>query len=444
MSQLDSFVSAIDEIAKNNHGKPLDTDSARAVVSEINNFLFVSDESNTRFTKGAEDGKSEPFFSRYHEYWEANFEDLLNIEVDERQCMQVAEALHEAFVRNPADFNKINELFSIEDLADGDKWLIRFLTANQDFKKPLDYVAIAKKWKDDPGRYKIDDIRKDPSGFLHDLGLSTNSQLEKRIPFITNACDFLISKADESLWTNPQKLLDTVFQNDVLVFKNELLGWGGAGYGNKKADMLIRDMVVSGIWANAKNIDKVDVASDFNTMKIALRTGIVKTSMTLLSSFMDIFSYQYMEMDRTCAMAWRNVWELWVKKYPADRQVLCSPCKMDYFIYGCIGHNQCRDSWYKYGCPNGHIVWSKSSNLKKCSICKNGGIRSDVNRIFKGPSCVCPDAPFLGMNACPFNEICTMNGTQLLMPPSSISIEGATGWKKSHSYQNRGGGGPMA
>ena len=73
--------------------------------------------------------------------------------------------------------------------------------------------------------------------------------------------------------------------NDILKVRNLLINNKGSGYGNKKADMFLRDMVVLGVWENPKNFDKIDVASDINTIRVALRTGILKTEILLLSSF---------------------------------------------------------------------------------------------------------------------------------------------------------------
>ena len=45
--------------------------------------------------------------------------------------------------------------------------------------------------------------------------------------------------------------------------------------------MFLRDMVVLGVWKDVKGFDKIDVASDINTIKVALRTGIIKTQIPL-------------------------------------------------------------------------------------------------------------------------------------------------------------------
>jgi len=58
----------------------------------------------------------------------------------------------------------------------------------------------------------------------------------------------------------------------------------------KKADMFMRDMQELGVW-ELKQFEEVSVASDMNTMRIALRVGIVRVRIPLLSSFLDVFCY---------------------------------------------------------------------------------------------------------------------------------------------------------
>lgn len=106
--------------------------------------------------------------------------------------------------------------------------------------------------------------------------------------------------------------------------------------------MFLRDMVVLGVWKNVDNFDKIDVASDVNTIKVALRTGIISTAIPLVSSFLDIFCHQYSYIDKMNALAWRRVWEIWQSKYPLE--TISSPCLMDYFVYGVIGKQFCKSS----------------------------------------------------------------------------------------------------
>ena len=112
--------------------------------------------------------------------------------------------------------------------------------------------------------------------------------------------------------------------------------------------MFVRDMVVLEIWNEVKGFEKIDVASDVNTIKVALRTGILKTAIPLVSSFLDIFCYQYGYIDEMNANAWRRVWEIWKKTYPEE--CISSPCLMDYFVYKVVGKQFCKESLSIYKC----------------------------------------------------------------------------------------------
>ena len=66
----------------------------------------------------------------------------------------------------------------------------------------------------------------------------------------------------------------------------------------------------------------INVASDVNTIKVALRTGILKTAIPLVSSFLDIFCNQYSYIDDMNAEAWRRVWEIFVKNIQSKEKIL--------------------------------------------------------------------------------------------------------------------------
>ena len=64
-----------------------------------------------------------------------------------------------------------------------------------------------------------------------------------------------------------------------------------------------------GVWKDIFGFEKIDVASNVNTIKIALRTGILTTAIPLESDFFDIFCNQYEYFDNLNTKAWRKVWE---------------------------------------------------------------------------------------------------------------------------------------
>lgn len=75
--------------------------------------------------------------------------------------------------------------------------------------------------------------------------------------------------------------------------------------------MFLRDMLDWEVWKNSTNVSCLNVASDSNTMRIALRTGLLEASFPLLASYLDIFSYQYGLIDELTQKSWRRVWEKW-------------------------------------------------------------------------------------------------------------------------------------
>lgn len=220
--------------------------------------------------------------------------------------------------------------------------------------------------------------------------------------------------------------------------------------------MFIRDMVVLGIWKDVSGFDEIDVASDINTIKVALRTGIISTAIPLVSSFLDIFCHQYAYIDEMNARAWRKVWEIWVKNYP--NETIGSPCLIDYFVYGVVGKQFCKEILVYFECEqHGHNFYWHSANNKTCQICfKEGRGRFPAKAIKKMMPCLLDEGSIAikknkyamslpegeTIEQCPFKNIC--GKTKKLMPPKSISILGQTGWTTAYTEKDAGGGGLMA
>ena len=197
--------------------------------------------------------------------------------------------------------------------------------------------------------------------------MGTLSQNDKRINYAKNISGFLLAHD-----CSPYEIINK-YNRDVYSLRNAMIACN-AGYGNKKADMFIRDMVVLGIWMNVTGFENINVASDINTIKIALRTGIIKTEIPLVSSFLDIFCYQYSYIDDMNAKAWRRVWEIWNNKYPNEQ--IASPCLLDYFVYNVVGRQFCKESLSIFKGDNcGHIFRWHSGQNKTCQVCHAQGVK---------------------------------------------------------------------
>lgn len=442
MQALSQFGNSIKSIMESK--LVLDISGAREIVRIINDFLYTTHEGIGSIEVL---GQTFDYFSEFHKFWHENYSEILDCKIDDDACEKVADALHTIYVITEG--KAFSEIWDKCNLSDGDVCRVRLFTANQDFRGSLEFAPLAKKFNDDPAIFDEENIIADPDGFIADIGLSNKSQTDKRKKYASAIATFI--KQHNCV---PVDIIHA-FNNDVSKFREALVGCN-AGYGYKKADMFIRDMVVHRIWNNTKGFEAIDVASDVNTMKVALRTGILTTAIPLISSFLDIFCYQYGYIEQQNALAWRRVWEIWKDKYPLES--LKSPSLLDFFVYKVVGKDFCKENLAIFQCDEyGHIFKWHSGKNKTCQICHNAG-RKRIKAHLIGKMCPCNDpeggifirqtgfAKSLPLgtefNECPFITICSEHKN--LLPPKSISIMGATGWETAYTKTGDGGGGLMA
>lgn len=445
MDELSAFCIELKKIIGDSSS--LSIERAREVVKSINEFLYTNyPDIGTTWELANE----YQYFSDFHKYWEKNYKTILNPTIDYNNCEKAADALHFIYLKTKG--KAFTQVWDTYGLPKEDICRIRFLTANQDFRGSRDFSELAELFKIDNTIFDEEKIFHDPDEFIKQLKIPRLSQNDKRISYSKKIAKFLLEKK-----TTPFQLI-SFFGNDIGKLRNALISCQGAGYGNKKTDMFIRDMVVLGIWTNVTGFEKIDVASDVNTIKVALRTGILKTSIPLVSSFLDIFCYQYGYIDEMNALAWRKVWEKWKEKYPSE--CILSPCLMDYFVYNVVGKQFCRESLAIFKCNSKkHIFKWHSSKNKTCQICYyNGekGIKATcIDRIYPcndvdGKIAILKSAFVENLNPdekieeCPFKKLCDNNGFKNLQPPKSISILGQTGWTSAYTEKGNGGGGLMS
>lgn len=443
MDTLSKFYQELTQISHGNHD--LTIEEARKVVKLLNEFLYCINPTETSRVEAL--GQIWKYISDFHKYWEENHEEILDCIVDEVKCEEVAEALHNVYILT--DGKAFTQIYDKCGLTNEQVCQIRMLTANQDFRGARVFSELAAIYKDDPSSFDPNFIADNPASFINKLELSNLSQSDKRNTYAENIAKFILSHG-----CTPYELIGQ-YDNNIYNFRNALINCVSAGYGNKKADMLVRDMYVLGIWTDINNFDKIDVASDVNTIKVALRTGILKTAIPLVSSFLDIFCHQYAYIDKMNAIAWRKVWEIWTAKYPSES--LESPCLMDYFVYRVVGRQFCKENLYMYECENGHrFAWHSPRN-SKCQVCfaeEHKHVLAELKLRLMPCSSDEGEIAILQteyvkslpkdkkLKQCPFKEICNEN--KKLMPPKSISILGQTGWTTAYTEIGIGGGGLMA
>ncbi len=442
MDELEIFVRDLKNIAYN----VSDIGTAREVISKINEFLYNTHEDIGTVTAL---GESFTYLSEFHKYWHKNYKDILGLKVETGACEAVAKALHEVYIRtNGRAFKEIYDTFGLKD---EEICLVRLLTANQDFRGSRSFKELADIYISDPSVFDIKEVYNSPENFIKDIDATSLSQTDKRTMYAKNIAKFLLDEGVE-----PFRLIDK-YNGDLVALRNALIENENAGYGNKKADMFIRDMVVLNVWKKYKNFDKINVASDVNTIRVALRTGILHSEIPLLSSFMDIFCYQYSYVDEMNAKAWYEVWRIWNELYPTE--TIESPCMLDYFIYNVVGKQFCKDILCLFKCENGHSFYWHSARNKTCQVCYDTVHKKTKATLVKKLLPCESNKGYLAIeksdfvrscmaqpnySQCPFKEICEQYGNKKLMPPKSISIKGQTGWTSAYSSKETGGGGLMA
>ncbi len=444
MTELDILIQKLKVIAKDN--TKLTVKQERSIVKELNDFFFASHVDLGTINCLGRDFK---YFSDFHKYWHKHHKKILNVSICDENCEKVADALHGVFLQTNG--KAFTEVYDTCGLTSEEACRIRLLTANQDFNGSRSFFDLAQKYKKDPSSFDIQKINEDPDAFIKTISVTKLSQTDKRANFAKKITQFLIDHHSE-----PYNIIDR-FDRDVFAFRTALIDYDGAGYGNKKADMFIRDMIVLGIWKKVRGFEKIDVASDVNTIKIALKSGILLCAIPLVSSFIDIFSYQYGLIDLMSAKAWRRVWEIWSEKYPDEH--IASPCLLDYFVYNVLGRQFCRERLCYFVCENGHKFANDGARSKYCPICLQEKrikvptkllsrnlpcINSDGEMIIKNTDFVTSKIIKPALTQCPLKAICDAYGKKNLMAPKSISILGQTGWDSAYSEKGNGGGGLMA
>lgn len=442
MQEFISFCNSIKKIVELH--PQMDIEGARKVVCAINEYLYTTHAQIGTIEKL---GTTFDYFSDFHKFWHNHHEDILGCTIDEVNCERVADALHGVY--SATDGEAFSTVWDTCGLTNEQVCRIRFLTANQDFRGSRNFSDLARVFESDNTIFDENNIKEDPQDFLRSIEVGGLSQNDKRINYAKNISEFLLAHN-----CSPFEIIDK-YNRDIFALRNAMIDCN-AGYGYKKADMFVRDMVVLGIWKDITGFENINVASDVNTIKVALRTGIIKTEIPLVSSFLDIFCYQYGYIDNMNAQAWRKVWEIWNRKYPEDS--MASPCLLDYFVYNVVGRQFCRESLSIFKGDNcGHVFRWHSGQNKTCQVCHSQGIRRQPASVINKVMPCCDEEGYVAIlmtdyvkslpknkkiQRCPFADICA--DKKYLMPPKSISIMGQTGWQSAYSIKGQGGGGLMA
>jgi hypothetical protein len=367
---------------------------AANILNEINKFLYQK-----KTTLPSE------YISEFHKYWEENHDKILSPRVNPNgECLEVARILEDIY-KNKIIKVQLDTLdLSKEEIAN-----VRFFTAIQDFN--IDVHARSNPFEFyrrhpdcfNPNKIISNDLLVDT--LLNFLG--AQAQRDKRKPWMLNSAKLLVEKYQSSAYK-----INELHDGDIDDIVKALTSEERYGFSTKKAHMFLRDMADLKVWKYKRNIEKLDVMSDKNTMRIALRTGIIQFRIPLLASFLDVYCYQYTLVDKLNREAWRKVWEEWNKISNNHRPP--TPASIDYLIFR-LGKISCRRN--KRFCPP-----EKKINEKKLE-----SLIPQDRLIFRED------------RYCIFCNICKLEN-KVLNAPNSISIEGRTGWKSGKTNEGGGGG----
>jgi len=367
---------------------------AASILVEINKFLY-----QRKVALPSE------YISEFHRYWEENHEKVLSPKIDPKgECLTVAKVLEGIYKSNI-----IKVQLDTLDLTEEEIANVRFFTAIQDFN--IDVHARSNPfefYKRHPNCFRPEKVMNNAllvDELLNFLG--AQSQRDKRKPWMLNSARLLVEQYNSSAYA-----INKVHDGDVVEIVKSLTAEEKYGFSIKKSHMFLRDMADLGVWKYKRNVEKLDVMSDKNTMRVALRTGIIQFRIPLLASFLDVFCYQYSMVDRLNRESWREVWEKW-GEIPKNHRPP-TPASMDYLIFR-LGKIACRPS--KRICPPEKEIAEKRLE----------SLVPQDRLIFRDDG------------YCIFTQVCQLE-RKMLNAPNSISIEGRTGWKSGKTNEGGGGG----
>ena len=146
MNSLEDFFKDLIGIVKIDLKKEsLTIKEQQQIISNLNNYLYTNYE-NIGTTTALE--KEFEYFSEFHKYWENKHKEIINPQIDEKQCEKAAESLHFIYIKYGK--KPFQELYDTCGLNKAQICKIRFFTATQDFRGSRKFKDFAKIYADEP------------------------------------------------------------------------------------------------------------------------------------------------------------------------------------------------------------------------------------------------------------------------------------------------------
>ncbi len=147
-NDLQEFVKRIKSFY--NDDEVFSIENARMIVKEINDFLYTTyDDIGKVDALGAQ----YQFLSEFHRYWNDNYKEILDAEINEERCEQVADALF--YVYEISGGEAFSGVYDTYGLTKEDICKVRMLTANQDFRGSRAFKDLAEIFKGDSSIFDV-------------------------------------------------------------------------------------------------------------------------------------------------------------------------------------------------------------------------------------------------------------------------------------------------
>ena len=172
MDALSAFYRKLSQISLEK--EDLTIEQAREVVKLINEFLYCSNPAETDTINIF--GNAWKYISDFHKYWEKQHKNILDCQINEVKCEQVADALHQVYITTKG--KAFSDIYDTCGLTPEQVCQVRMLTANQDFRGSRNFNELAEIYMGDHSIFDAESISKEPESFVCSSDLSQNRLLK--------------------------------------------------------------------------------------------------------------------------------------------------------------------------------------------------------------------------------------------------------------------------
>ena len=389
----------------------------RKYLALLNEFLFERrEEEEIDALNEPDEGRPEwqritPFLAIWDDYAES----VIGFSFDTGQIRKLAELLTVLYQEAPAETETAaslppdEEIESLGGATPRQFCLLRVMHALQDFSRVLASLDAD----------LLEEIRHTFGGGIPDEEALSKEENAERLMRVFGRPDRNVEERVRYIYSSA-RMLHSLHPAGAYGLLNECSGnverlyealTSFPGLKRKKASMLLRDFYDLRIWQYTRNIRSIGIIPDNRVMRIALRTGIIRSAMgKLVNSLLDEFDLQYVLTTTATEEAFRRVWEV-TQDFNEGIPVVPFPAKMDELIFR-LGHGQS-------GCCKPNDIACRGGNRRRSF---ESWFRTEFGRDMETP--------------CPFVNICPEEAKDIQAP---FAVQNRT-WMTIFTGKGGGGG----